>query len=76
MVKEVVRDLFVDRRRAFRERLLRGSYGVKRLVAHEDLIDSVLGEIAAFGDHDRDRLADEPDFLEGERVHVGLLVAG
>ncbi len=38
-----------------------------------DIVERVLGDVAAFGDHDRQRLADVADLVLGQR-HLGALI--
>ena len=55
------------------ERLFQIDHRRQRLELDVDVVERVLGDVAALGDHDRQRLADMADLVLGER-HLGALV--
>ncbi len=55
------------------QRLFQIDHRRQRLELDHDVVERVLGDVAAFGDHDRQRLADVADLVLGER-HLRALV--
>ena len=69
---DVGADVVVHQRRAALQAFFEIDHCGKLLELDVDIVECVLGEIAALGDHDRQRLADMADLVLGER-HLGAL---
>ncbi len=70
---EIRLEIVVHPRRPGRERRLELAHGIERLEVDLDQGHRILGQVAALGDHQRDRFADVPHLLLRER-HLSTLV--
>ena len=72
----VVIPVLVDQGRAGRHRRVHGRHRRQRFVLDVDQLGSILGDVAVDGDHDGDRLTDEPHLVVRQRPVLGALPSG
>ena len=75
-VEHVGADVLEQRREGGVSRLVHRDHGVERLVVDLDRVPRILGQVAALGDDEGDRITDVADLPVRERTEHGTQVVG